>query len=226
MNDKIRQKWFEAFTHHKTGKVVALLLAVVVWYTIQPVISFEATISDVPVRVQLDAGCAVLEQSSNAVDVLFRGSREGIRDLRQEQLEVVADARGLTHGESMSVPLELRGGTAPPGVRPVYIHPSEVMLRVDQEADREIAVIADIQGEPPEGYEIERVSVTPSQVTVRGPRQRLKAIEEIRTVPIDMEDRLQSFRLRVGLIPPGRTWTARMEPDFVQVEVTLTGEEE
>ncbi len=210
-----------SLSRNKWAKIMALLLAAVSWYAIQPAISFETIVTDVPVRVLLDPGWAVLEQSAGSVDVHFRGSREGIRYLVQEELEVVVDIRGRTYEDSLTVPLELRTVRAPPAVRPVFIRPSEVVLSVDQEEDRQVPVRVHIQGNPPEGYEVESMKATPSMVTVSGPRQRLDAIEAIRTTPIDMEGRLQSFKLRVALVSPSRTWTARMEPERVEVEVVL-----
>jgi YbbR domain-containing protein len=220
MSDRFVQI-LHGISRNKGAKLIALLLALITWYVIQPAISFESTISDVPVRVQVDPGWAVLEQSVGSVDVHFRGSREGLRYLDQEQLEVVADARGLSYTESLTMPLELRGVRRPAGVRPIYIRPAEVMLTVDQEDDIELPVRVVIQGNPPEGYEVEEFKAVPESVLVSGPRQRLGAIEEIRTTPIDMEGRLQSFKLRVGLVPPSRTWIARLEPERVEVEVRL-----
>lgn len=211
----------QALTRNKGMKLVALLLGAVAWFAIQPAISFEATISNIPVRVQVDAGWAVLEQSVGSVDVVFRGSREGIRYLDQEDLEIFVDARGLGYSEQIVMPLEPRGLRTPPGVRPLFVRPAEVVLTVDQEEDLLLPVREHIQGNPPEGYEVESVRVVPDTVTVSGPRQRLETIEAIRTTPIDMEGRLQSFKLRVGLVSPSRAWTARIEPDRVEVEVNL-----
>lgn len=210
-----------SLARNKWAKIIALILAVIVWYAIQPSISFETVSGDVPVRVLVDPGWAVLEQSSGTVDVHFRGSREGIRYLSHEQVEIVVDIRGMAYEESITVPLDVRDVRAPTAVRPVFIRPSELTLSVDQEVDREVPVRVHIQGNPPEGYEVESVKTTPSVVIVSGPRQRLEAIEAIRTTPIDMEGRLQSFKLRVGLVPPSRTWTARMDPERVDVGITL-----
>lgn len=211
----------QILTRNKGMKLIALVLGAIAWYAIQPAISFEATISNVPIRVLVDSGWAVLEQSSGNADVLFRGSREGIRLLDQENLEVVVDARGMDYSGQIVATLEPRTVRTPAGVRALFARPSEVTLIVDQEEDLLLPVREHIQGSPPEGYEVESVRVVPDQVLVSGPRQRLEAIEAIRTTPIDMEGRLQSFKLRVGLVSPSRAWTARIEPDRVEVEVNL-----
>ncbi len=222
MKDRLLQRLRRFLLNNKGAKLLALLLAVITWYAIQPSISFETIVSDVPVRVTVDSGWAVLEQSPGSAEVHFRGSREGIRDLPLQQLEVAVDMRGEAYEETITVPLELSDVNAPPAVRPFHIRPSELVLSVDQERGREVPVRPLIQGSPPEGYEVESVTTEPPTVTVSGPRQRLETIEAIRTVPIDMEGRLQSFNVRVDLVSPSRTWTARMDPERVEVQVVLT----
>ncbi len=212
----------EFLTHERGTKLIAVLLAVITWYAIQPTISFEQTVTDVPVRVLLDSGWAVLEQSVQAVDVDFRGSREGLRNLQADEVAVVVDARDLSPGETVALPLLTRDVQAPAGVRPVFVRPGEITLNIDQEIDRTLPVRVHVQGTPPEGYLVEQIVAEPAEVTVRGPRQRLEQVEAIRTTSIDMHGRLQSFKLQVDLIPPSRAWTARLTPERVEVDVQLT----
>jgi YbbR domain-containing protein len=219
------EKWitfFKRLGHKRGSKLVALLLALVTWYAIQPSISHETILSDIPLRISVDTGWAVLEQSVGSVDVHFRGSREAIRFMSLDDIEVLVDVRGQDYSDSFTVPVDVKNvRTTMGGVRPTFIRPSEVTLSVDKEEDRLVPVRVHIQGEPPPGYEIESMMAIPAAVVVSGPRQRLDAIEAIRTTPIDMEGRLQSFKLRVGLVSPSRTWVARMDPDRVEVDIML-----
>lgn len=221
MNAK-KETTTEILTHEKGTKLIALILAVITWYAIQPTISFEQTITDVPVRILLDSGWAVLEQSVSAVDIDFRGSREGLRNLQADDVSMVVDARGLSPGEAVTLPLLTRDVQSPAGVRAVFVRPGEITLNIDQETDRDLPVRVQVQGAPPDGYVVEQIAAEPAKITVRGPRQRLDQIEDIRTVPIDMQGRLQSFKLQVDLIPPSRAWTARLAPERVEVDVQLT----
>ncbi len=211
----------EFLTHQKGAKVVAFVLAVIVWYAIQPTISFEQTISDVPVRILIDPGWAVLAQSVDSVDVDLRGSRDALRNLVADDLELVVDARGLPPGALLTLPLTIRNLRTPAGVRPVFVRPAEITLNIDEEIDRELPVRVHLQGTPPEGYRVESHAAEPDRVIVRGPRQRLEAVEYLRTMPIDLEGRAQSFRRRMDLAAPSRAWTARMDPDRVEVDVQI-----
>jgi len=112
--------------------------------------------------------------------------------------------------------------SAPGAVRPILIRPDEITLRLDREGERQIPVKADMQGKPPEGYEVEKVVCAPASVTLAGPRQRLGEIEFMRTAPIDLEGRSRSFKkLKVSVMQPSETWVALMSPSNVAVEVTL-----
>ncbi len=210
-----------AVANNKYTKLIALVLAVITWYAVQPAISFETVVSDVPVRIQVDPGWAVLEQSVAAVDVHFRGSREAIRFLSIEQPEVSLDVRGLQYGDSLTMPIPLKNVRAPGGARPVYLRPGEVVLTIDQESEKVVPVKANVQGSPPDGIEVERTVTTPAVVSISGPRQRLETVDSVRTMPIDLEGRLQSFKARVAVVSPSKTWVARMEPERVDVEVVL-----
>jgi YbbR domain-containing protein len=208
--------------HNKGAKVASLFLAVVAWYAIQAVISFEQLVSDVPLTFQVDDGWAVLDRSAGTVDVLFRGSQEDIRRLDPDQVRVEVDLRGRSLKGATTVKIKRENIHAPGTVRPVAIRPDVVTLTLDQEGEKQVPVKADLQGVPPEGYEVEGVACTPASVAVYGPRKRLDEIEVLQTVPIDLEGRSRSFKkLKMSVLSPSETWPARVSPSNVTVEVTI-----
>lgn len=212
----------EAVLHNKGKKIVALFLALVTWYAIQAAISFETVISDVPLVVEADPGWAVLDRSARTVDILFRGPQEEIRYLDGEQVKVELDIRGKTFEGSAVFKVTARNVKAPGTVRPVLIRPDEITLKLDREMEKQVPVKADLQGVPPEGYEVEKWVAAPASVTVHGPRQRLDEIDAVRTRPIDLEGRSRSFKkLKVPVTPPGEAWVARIAPSNVMVEITI-----
>ena len=75
-------------------KIAALILAVVSWYAIRGAINFESLVKDVPMVVRLNSGWAVLDRSTDVVDVLFRGSRDEVVGLNRMDMELVLDLRG------------------------------------------------------------------------------------------------------------------------------------
>ena len=76
MLDRVKQ----LFVHNIGLKLLSLVLAGMSWWIIQGVIGFEVQYN-VPVRVDVSDGIAVMSQSHETVAVTFRGSQEDIRSL-------------------------------------------------------------------------------------------------------------------------------------------------
>ncbi len=216
-----KKKFVQSLRHNRGLKLVAAAGAVVVWYAISEVTSFEAKVQGVQLDVLLDPGWAVLDRSVDEVEVLFRGSPSDIRYLARDQVRVEIDLRGQSVAGSRDVRLGPRKVRAPGGVRAISVDPAEITLSLDREGAREVAVKADIVGSPPAGFEVENVVCTPAQVRLQGPEGRLAGIQEVNTVPIDLEGRLRSFTLTRTVQSPSETWSARVEPDRVRVDVTI-----
>jgi len=198
-----------------------VLLAAIAWYAIREVISFEKEFTDVPIEIRVDEGWAILDRSENSVVVTFQGPRDAVLSIDREQIKLGLDIRGSAELGSMFVSISPEDIQAPRGVRPIHIEPNRLYLSLDQEGERNIVVKASIQGQLPEGYEVEAVLCKPDAVQLFGPRLKLDEIEEVRTETIDLEGRLGSFKLRVPIASLSESWVARVEPPYVQVEVTV-----
>jgi len=214
---------FAAFVRRNPReRLLALLLSVIVWYAIREATSFEATIEDVPIEILRDEGLAVLDQNEFSTDVRFSGSRTDIRELTRNQARVVVDVRGRAKEGPLTVAIGPGNVAAPRGARPVYVRLDRVSFSLDRETEKVLPVKVDLQGALPPGVEVDRVVCTPAVVTLRGPSSRLRDVENVRTLPIDMEGRQQSFKVRRSLLAPGAPGETRVEPDRVQVEIELT----
>jgi hypothetical protein len=211
-----------AVRNNRGLKITAVVLAVVAWYAVREAISSEAMIKNVRLNVETDEGWAVLDQSVTDVDVLFRGSDNDLRYLNREQITVTVDMRGRRSREGTVVmkigPEHVKALT---GARAIRVDPNEITLSIDREGDKEVPVKADVVGTPPEDFEVSKVVCTPATVVVHGPRQRLAAVETVRTEPIDLEGRLRSFQLNRTILPLGESWSARVVPDSVNVQVSI-----
>lgn len=215
------QKIIKDIRHNGGLKIAAAIGAVALWYTITEATSFEAKVQGVRLNVMLDPGWAVLDRSVDEVEVSFRGSPSDIRYLTRDQVSVEIDLRGKSKTGSCDVRLGPRKIRAPGGVRAISVDPSEITLSLDRESSREAPVRAEIIGSLPEGYEVASVVCTPPHVRIQGPEGRLVGIQELKTGAIDLEGRLKSFTLTRTVQPPSETWTARVEPDRVRVDVAI-----
>ena len=203
-------------------RVLSLLLAIVVWYSIKENISNPYELSNVPVSFELPDNWAVLEKSVDTVKVQFQGTREDIRELSRDQVRIQYAFVGEVDKGEIVIELEPRHVVTTTGAEPVYIKPSRITLQLDREGSRILPVKADLQGSLPDGINVGLVEVDPKQVEVFGPESRLGEIEFLRTEPVELEGKAQSFMSRVPLVLPSRVWDARLEPDAVNVKVDIS----
>ena len=74
------------------------------------------------------------------------------------------------------------------------ISPTSILLKLERTHQKKVPVRVELNGTPPEGYEITQVKVEPPAVMIKGARARLKTVSEIPTVPIDVTELRQSFQ--------------------------------
>lgn len=213
----------ETFQFTNTAlRLLSLLLAIVVWYSIKENISNEIELPSVPVSFELPENWAVLDKSADTVKVQFQGTREDIRELSRDQVRVQYAFTGEVDRGEMVIELKPRHVLTTTGAKPVYIKPSRITLRLDREGSRILPVKADLQGRLPEGINVDQVTVEPAQIEVFGPESRLGEIEFLRTEPVELEGKAQSFMSRIPLVSPSRLWDTRLEPDAVNVKVDIS----
>ena len=215
------ERAFRAIRTNGGLKLLALILAAICWYLLRDATSFEQEVRDVPVRVLTAQGWAVLDQSVDRVDVLFRGSQQDVRYLNSDQVVVEIDLRDKAVAGSRTIRIEPARIRAPTGARAVMVEPPQVTFSLDVESDKIVPVKADLLGKPADDFEVDKVICSPATVTVHGPKRRLEQVEFVRTDPIELEGRIRSFRVDRGLSKPGESWSARMVPNRVDVTVNI-----
>ena len=214
-------KFVDRLFNDRWTKLVAVVLALAVWYAIQDVIRNEKEVAGVPIEIPVEDGWAILDRSVTEATVTFRGTKDAIRNLDREEVRLVRDIRGRPESGSMLLTLHPRNVETSQDVRAVKIDPDRIEISLDQEAARSIPVKAVIQGDLPDGFEAGEIVCRPAMVKLFGPRQRLDEMEAVHTEPIEMTGLTRPVKLRRRIDPPGDSWIARVDPDRVVVEVEV-----
>jgi YbbR domain-containing protein len=211
-------------THNAGLKTVSLALATITWFFVKSVTSDWRIIDGVPLDIRLKSGLTVLQSSATAVNVTVRGAREDLRQIGRQELSAVLDLTGETHTGQMTFKITPRVIRGIRGhfrrVQVAQVDPSEVTVNIDQMIERELPVQTHFTGDLPQGLTIERVTVKPETVRLRGPRALLDSMRTATTLPIDVAGRHTSFRERVELTPlqfPG----GASQRNWVEVDVRL-----
>lgn len=208
-----------SMTRNWMTKLICLVLAFAVWQGIRENTSYEVVVADIPVSINAGPNRAVLDMSTDVVSIRFRGSREDLRFINRDQVAVEMDLSERTDRLRQTIKFTPRYVKAPSRAHAVSFNPPEVTATLDREVGRDLPVKASLAGTLPEGIQMERAVCDPATVRVRGAEHRLLSLEQVRTVPVSLDGRYNSFKTHVNVAAVGQPWTA--EPDRVSVEVSL-----
>ncbi|MEN7972880.1 MAG: CdaR family protein [Verrucomicrobiota bacterium] len=219
MKDRI-SRFRENMKKEKWLLLLCFLLAFLSWQGIRRNIGFEVSVSNIAVEVDLPKGWAVWEKSTPHVNILFRGSREDIRYLNNEQLRVVVPLSDPIAGDEIHIRLLEKYLKNPTGAKIVRFSPPDIFVKLDKESERLISVKAAINGSLPDGLEVDRIVCTPASVRVSGAEQVLSEMQNIHTEPINLSDRQSSFKESVPIALPLASRIG-VDPDWVSVDFMI-----
>lgn len=200
-------------------KLLCLVLAFAVWQAVRENTSFEVVVADIPVAITVGEGLAVFDRSTDTVNIRFRGSRDDIRFIGSDQVEVKIDISEHTDRLRQTIKFSPRYVKAPSRAHAVQFDPSEITVTIDRQVERVLPVKVVLEGELPQGVQMEQNTCTPASVKVRGAERLLSELEQVRTVPVSLDGRYNSFKTHVAIASAGQPWTVL--PERVMAEVSL-----
>lgn len=182
----------------------------------------EITSKVIPIEIQetsTDNGTRVINNISTDVSqVTVTGPSSAVGRVENVILPVTIDTQVSSFNEYF-IPYAVDANGQ--RVSEVTVLPGQILTRVElQSRGRLVTVIADIEGQPADGYSIQQRTVIPNSITVEGPEEVLDELLFVNTEPVDVSGASQSVSSRVGLadLPEGVTV---VEPVSSQIEVRV-----
>ncbi|MGD9781694.1 MAG: YbbR-like domain-containing protein [Kiritimatiellia bacterium] len=219
---KILRKTREFLATRNGTRLVAAAVAVVVWYAVRAATSNSTLVTDIPLAIQPPPDWSVVDVSAKTIDVAFLGTRDDLRYLNRELIKASIDARDHTDASPRVVVLGAANVNAPGSARIDFIRPAAVTVRLDREIAKQVPVKLETQNLLPDGYEIEKVVVTPAAVELSGPALRLADVESVRTFPIDLDGRIRSInKRRLSLVLGDHMGEVLANPTNVTVDIAI-----
>ena len=218
----------ERLTRRWHLKLLALGLAFAVWVAVT---GEGRSVQDfaVPVEVSLGPHTTLAGPPPLKVNVRLRAPESTLRRIDPYDLDVRVDLRDAPPGErTVSLAPRLVGGV-PTDVEVLQVEPDRLKLNVARKVRREVPVVPAISGRPPRGYAFYRAVASPDGLLVEGPEARLGNATRVRTDPIVVDDRRESFLARVApiaesadvTISDARPLDVRVFIDLAPVDVTI-----
>ena len=218
----IFRKTLEFFGTRNGMRATAALAGVIAWYAIRAATSNSTIVTDIPITIQPPPDWSVVDLSAKTVNVAFLGTRDDLRYLNRELIKASVDARSHTDTSTFVVALGSANINAPGNARIDFIRPAALTIRLDREITKQVPVKVETQNLLPDGYEIEKITVTPATVELSGPAQRLAEIEAISTTPVDLDGRIRSInKRRLPLLAGDNMAGVTLNPAAVTLDLAI-----
>ncbi|MEE8571865.1 MAG: YbbR-like domain-containing protein [Gemmatimonadota bacterium] len=169
-------------------KLSALVLAAILWAAVA---AQEETTQLVPVDlvVQPPEG-RTLATEPPRIQALYAGTARELIRLYVQPPTIQKTLPDTITGSEYTLALALVDLLVPDGTaaRAQRLEPRTVTIQLDDVADQVVRVIQQVTIEPDTGYQLfGSVTVLPTRITIRGPREQVEGIEAVFTVPLVME---------------------------------------
>lgn len=185
-------------------KLVSVFVAAVIWFGIFGSKSIEVS-KEVAVRLEKPDGLVESNDYPKVLLVRMSGPKAFLRTLidRKEEPVVIPFGRKEPGIHTYRFPMELI--PLPLGVKVLSIQPQYVTLKLDVLRQRAVPIRVETEGEPPQGYEVVKVSAIPSSVRLKGPRTSLLGMQQVMARPFPIGEARETIKqpLQFDSLPPG-----------------------
>jgi YbbR domain-containing protein len=178
--------FIQRYVLHNLGlKLLSLLLATGLWFTISPdeqsaEVAIRAPIVFQNVPPQLEISTEAIPETQ----IRVRGPERVIRQLRSNDVHAFLELGDARPGER-TFDLTAQQIRHPRELAVVQVVPSQVHLAFDTELTREVEIHPRVTGNFLTGEQIARVDVDPRRITITGPRHHVEKVESATTDPVD-----------------------------------------
>jgi len=206
-------------THNWYLKIISLMLAVMLWMAVANEASSEIGL-DVPLEYRnIPSQLEITGDMTNAVQVRLRGSSNVIKGITARDISTTIDLSRMRTGEKIMA-LSPHNVQAPFGAEVIRVNPSSVRFSLERTLVKTVPIVPTILGQPLDGYEVGKVSVSPGTIEVEGPESRVNPLASIATVPIHIDRRQSHIEQTADLdVPDPQIRLQHPSPVSVQVEV-------
>ena len=231
----------EAFRQNPGMKLVSLLLAFFLWFSINVSERDAERTVDLQVTVRkLAPGLIVTNPPGKPVAVTLRGPRTILDGVDEARTRLALDLSGASPGDTrLELNSDMLRPELPRRLKVVRLEPARLKVHVELLVRNRVPVKIDLAGTPTLGYTVAESRVVPDQVEVSGPANKVNALKEILTEEIDLRGQAESVQRDVLLawagdfvtfVPDHVTVTVNFEEvmvsrEFKRVEVTVLNAE-
>jgi YbbR domain-containing protein len=174
----------QLLTRNAGWKLLSLLIAVVLWLVVEREPELATSLS-APVEFRnMPTDLDIVGNLPDRVRLEVRGSSGRLSRDNLANVAVAFDLAGAQAGER-TYTIRSYNVDLPGGVTFYRAVPSQITLRFDRLQRREVPILP-AYSNTPDGYRLRSITVTPPDVELLGPGERVNAINQVKTDPIDL----------------------------------------
>ncbi|RZA17918.1 MAG: hypothetical protein EOP10_21895 [Proteobacteria bacterium] len=213
------KSFFNLFFHNFGYKLLAIFLSIIVWAIIQGEQVQEVN-REVIVNIRVPEGYAIRGDVTRVKAATVRGSQAWLLEVPKRLVaDITVDPKvgehrihvGKQHIKDFSEKSDIT----------ITVHDASMDIYVDKLIERAVPIRETIQGLPLEGFSVERVTIEPKTVLVKGVRKDILELKTVNTEAIDVvgiqENKIQDVRL----ITPSGLGMGALAVDTVRVNVQV-----
>jgi YbbR domain-containing protein len=183
-------------------KVLALLLACVIWFNVsgprrekvvERIVTASVSVVGLPPRL------VITTDIPGSVSVRVRGRLSELKALASQNLEASVDLSTILAGEA-EITLRAHSINVPEEIEVVSIVPSKIRFKIEPLRQRAVDVRPFLVGDPPAGYYIGQPTSDPARALVSGPASQILTLNEVTTERIIMTGRTATFAQSVAVV--------------------------
>ena len=187
------------FLKNKVLKFFSLLLAIVLWFFVMGEKKAEFSFADVPLAlINKPADLIITQKTADNISLRVSGSRTILATLSSSNIKAVVDLEGIKPGTTTINNLKDKV-KLPEGTKIAGISPAAFSLTLEPIMTKKVPVHLALKGNPPEGYEVSHISVTPEFVVVNLAQSEAKDLKKVITEPLDVSGAKENIEKKVAL---------------------------
>jgi YbbR domain-containing protein len=208
----------ETFIGNIGFKLLSVAVAVSLWFFVTYRGQSETTVEAQLEFKNVPQGIEILRQNIKKVNINIRGHESVLNGLKPSDIRVVVDLSNGKTGES-SYYFDVNDVKVAKNIKILRTEPTSVKVTLDESMLRMVQVKPYIVGLPAKGFEIKKITVNPTVVSVEGATTEMTRLASLRTEPLDVTGLDTDISQNVRVDTNGRN--LRIKTSDVTVKVVI-----
>jgi|GEM_PF-1025936 len=156
----------------------------------------------IPLRVVTDTSYVPAEDYPQRVRVIMRGTADSLSGISEADLEAWVDFSGH-QGEGIfrePIRVERHSGSSDSVGVELSVDPLTLKLHLEKKIVKTVPIRPDFEGQPARNFELSGFQVSPSVITVEGPRTVVESVDSVDTEAIELRGKTDTFSIKARVL--------------------------